>query len=95
MLGETFNGEFEDGTQFYAEQTCHRPPISHFMMVGPQDRFVYTGYGNFAAHTSMNSITVDVTGGRKIVFDDGQSISLCNSTVLLFCLKYPKIGIFR
>ncbi len=86
-MGETFNGEFEDGTKYYAEQTCHRPPISHFMFVGPEDKYVYTGYGNFAAHSGMNSVTVNVTGGRKIVFADGQTITFNSADVLLKVLS--------
>jgi len=51
------------------------------MLVGPQAKFVYTGYGNCAAHTGMNSITVNVTGSRKIAFDDGSAIILSNTDV--------------
>lgn len=80
-MGETFTAVFEDGTEYYAEQTCHRPPISHFMFVGPEEHFLYTGYGNFEAHTGANSIIINVTGNRKITFDDGQTISFRNSDV--------------
>jgi hypothetical protein len=51
------------------------------MFIGPEKRFVYTGYGNFMTSTGMNSITVNVSGGRRIVFDDGQVINFENSTV--------------
>ena len=30
MLGETYECEWEDGSKFYLEHTCHTPPISHF-----------------------------------------------------------------
>jgi hypothetical protein len=30
ILGETCYRELPDGTVYYAEQTCHHPPISHF-----------------------------------------------------------------
>ena len=80
-MGETYSGEFEDGTKYYAEQTCHHPPISHFMFYGPSDLYKYTGYGIFAAHPSFNSITVNVTGDRKITFQDGMSVTLDNATV--------------
>jgi len=80
-LGETYAADFEDGTQYRAEQTSHHPPISHFMFIGPDKRFVYTGYGSFTTNTGMNSITINVSGERKIVFDDGQVIIFQNSTV--------------
>ena len=51
------------------------------MFVGPEERFIYTGYANFAAHSTMNSITINVTGGRKVVFDNGQTILFESSTV--------------
>lgn len=82
-MGETYAGNFEDGTEYCAEQTSHHPPISHFMFTGPDKRFVYTGYGNFMASTAVNSIVVNVTGGRRITFDDGQVINFENSTVIL------------
>lgn len=51
------------------------------MFTGPEKRFVYTGYGNFMASSNVNSIVVNVTGGRKILFDDGQTVLFENSTV--------------
>ncbi len=90
MIGETFNGEFEDGTRFYAEQTAHRPPTTHFMFYGPEDKYIYTGYGNFAAHTGANSIVVNVTGGRKLVFEDGQTVTFNNADVFLIQLTWQE-----
>jgi len=53
------------------------------MFVGPDKRFVYTGYGNFHVNTGANSVIIDVTGNRKIEFDDGQLIVLENCNVNL------------
>ena len=80
VLGETFNGEFEDGTKYYAEQTCHHPPISHFMFYGPNELYVYTGYAQFAAHSGFNSLTINTTGRRRIQFKDGMTVDLDNTT---------------
>ncbi len=66
---------------YFAEQTCHRPPISHFMFYAPDNLYLFTGYALFAANPSFNSITVKVTGTRKITFKDGMTIELGNSTV--------------
>jgi len=49
------------------------------MLVGPQDRFTYVGYGIFEAHTGANHIEVNATGSRTLTFDDGQSIKLYNT----------------
>jgi hypothetical protein len=81
ILGETFNAEFEDGTKYYAEQTTHHPPVSHFLLVGPDECYKYGGYGIFAAHPSFNSITVNVTGTRTIIFHDGTKVVFNNSNV--------------
>lgn len=79
-MGETYSGEFEDGTRFYAEQTCHHPPVSHFMFYGPDDLYIYTGYAQFAAHPSFNSVTINTVGTRKVTFKDGFSVELQNCT---------------
>ena len=82
ILGETLTGEFEDGTRYYSEQTCHRPPISHFMFYGPNDLYVYTGYGHFAAHPGLNNLTINVAGSRLMKFKDGYSYTFNNADVI-------------
>ena len=32
MLGETYECEWEDGSKFYLEHTCHTPPINKFLL---------------------------------------------------------------
>eukprot|EP00831_Metopus_contortus_P013367 TRINITY_DN15418_c0_g1_i2.p1 TRINITY_DN15418_c0_g1~~TRINITY_DN15418_c0_g1_i2.p1 ORF type:complete len:245 (+),score=47.34 TRINITY_DN15418_c0_g1_i2:182-916(+) len=71
ILGETSTGEFEDGSQYFAEQTFHHPPISHFMLFGTRNLYVYTGYANVAAHPGFNNIHIKVAGHRKLTFHDG------------------------
>jgi Oxysterol-binding protein len=34
ILGETFQGELEDGTKVFLEQVCHKPPISYVLAEG-------------------------------------------------------------
>jgi hypothetical protein len=51
------------------------------MFYGPNNSYVYSGYGEFAAHPGLNSITVNVIGGRKIVFKDGMTFYFGNATV--------------
>eukprot|EP00826_Nyctotherus_ovalis_P019302 TRINITY_DN1592_c0_g1_i11.p2 TRINITY_DN1592_c0_g1~~TRINITY_DN1592_c0_g1_i11.p2 ORF type:complete len:117 (+),score=30.04 TRINITY_DN1592_c0_g1_i11:101-451(+) len=81
ILGETFTGEFEDGTKYYAEQTSHHPPISHYMLRGPDDIYVFTGYANFAAHPGLNTISINVRGDRKITFKNGITYNFNNVDV--------------
>ena len=44
MLGETYECEWEDGTKFYFEHTCHTPPISHFYIKSSKNLFIVSGY---------------------------------------------------
>ena len=46
--GETFQAEFPDGTQIFAEQTCHHPPISHFQ--------VSAAGGEYGTHATTVSV---------------------------------------
>jgi hypothetical protein len=63
------------------------------MFYGPNNLYVYTGYGLFAAHPSFNSITINVTGGRKITFHDGTVITWGHATVISWNNKI--LGILR
>ena len=44
MLGETYECEWEDGTKFYLEHTCHTPPISHFYIKSSKNLYIVSGY---------------------------------------------------
>ena len=44
MLGETYECEWEDGTKFYLEHTCHTPPISHFYIKSNNNLYIVSGY---------------------------------------------------
>lgn len=83
ILGETYNGEFEDGTKYYAEQSCHRPPVSHFLIYGPNNCYICDGFAEFAAHPGFNSISVNARGSRKIIFSDGTKVLFGNCDVFL------------
>lgn len=39
ILGETYQAQSPDGSRYYMEQVCHRPPISYFAHYGPGDLF--------------------------------------------------------
>ena len=44
MLGETYECEWEDGSKFYLEHTCHTPPISHFYIKSSKNLYIVSGY---------------------------------------------------
>mmetsp|Transcript_11263 Transcript_11263/g.22174 ORF Transcript_11263/g.22174 Transcript_11263/m.22174 type:complete len:330 (-) Transcript_11263:1562-2551(-) len=56
VLGETLYATLEDGTELYAEQTSHHPPVSHYYVQG--QKYKAYGYLNFSAKASLNSVTV-------------------------------------
>ncbi|KAM3145464.1 Oxysterol-binding protein 4 [Paramecium bursaria] len=68
IIGETVEGTMNDGTQLYAEQISHHPPISQFYCIGPN----YKYFGNywFEASAGLNSITLRNRGKRTVVFDN-------------------------
>lgn len=35
IIGETLQAELKDGTKIYCEQISHHPPISYFLIYGP------------------------------------------------------------
>ena len=77
VLGETFEMLWEDGSHVYLEQTSHHPPISHFIMYGPNNSYTYHGYSNFSSSAGLNSLKVVNRGKRLIEFSDGTNIA-CN-----------------
>jgi hypothetical protein len=58
ILGETFETYYEDGSHVYLEQTSHHPPISHFLVYGPNNNYKIYGYSNFTSSAGLNSLKV-------------------------------------
>ena len=52
----------------------HHPPTSFIYQEGPDKLYRWSGYTQFNTRVHMNSIDVDVTGGKTIVFKDGAVI---------------------
>ena len=87
MLGETYECEWEDGSKFYLEHTCHIPPISHFYIKSSKNLFIVFGY-----------IDMGMGGIMKAMFNNSmQMIPKGKITVYLTELKqtisfqFPKI----
>lgn len=76
VIGETLQGSYADGTQVYCEQISHHPPISYFLIIGPQDSYRYIGYYAFEANAGLNSMTLTNKGRRWFQFSDGTRIDV-------------------
>lgn len=56
ILGETYQGSFPDGTQIFCEQTSHHPPITAWLVVGPNNAWRLSGSGEWVAAFRGNNI---------------------------------------
>jgi hypothetical protein len=66
-----------DGTKFYAEQTSHHPPITNFMLEGPNNLYRFSGFFEYKAWLSgISSINGSRVGKQIISFKDGGLISI-------------------
>lgn len=74
ILGETLQAAYADGTQVYCEQILHHPPVSYFLVVGPNKLYKYWGYYLVEGRAGLNSVTILNKGRRAIQFKDGQKI---------------------
>ena len=74
ILGETLQGQFEDGTEVYCEHTSHHPPITNFHMHPKDKSYEYWGYYEFTANMGTNTLKSGLRGPNNIRFADGQHI---------------------
>eukprot|EP00919_Chromeraceae_sp_WS-2016_P025953 GHVR01061351.1.p1 GENE.GHVR01061351.1~~GHVR01061351.1.p1 ORF type:complete len:102 (+),score=1.99 GHVR01061351.1:313-618(+) len=74
ILGETLQARLIDGTKIFSEQISHHPPISYFLVYGPNENYQFSGCYNFDISPGLNSITLKNLGKRKITFKDGSDI---------------------
>lgn len=74
LLGETNQGSFEDGTRYYLEHTSHHPPISHFLLEGPNKSYRMYGYYEFCGSFGANSFVSGLRGPCTIEFADGNTL---------------------
>ena len=87
MLGEIYECEWEDGSKFYLEHTCHTPPISHFYIKSSRNLFIVSGY-----------IDMEIGGVVKAIYKNSiQMIPKGKITVYLpeleqtISFQFPKI----
>jgi len=75
ILGETYQGNYSDGTQILVEQSSHHPPISNWQVFGPNNLYHFYGYGEWQASFRGNSVKGRQEGTTIIDFQDGGTIS--------------------
>ncbi len=97
ILGETYEMVWEDGSKLYLEQTSHHPPVSNYIMYGPNKNYKYHGFSNFASSAGINSLKVTNKGKRKVEFSDGTTIAygFCNevySNTFWGSLRHESLG---
>jgi len=66
---------YEDGSKIFLEQTSHHPPISHYLMIGPNKNYKFSGFSNFGSSAGLNSLKLTNKGKRFIEFNDGTKIA--------------------
>lgn len=66
ILGETYEMIWEDGAHEYVEQTSHHPPVSHFLINGPNNNYKYYGYVSFVTNAWFNSCNLTNVGKRTV-----------------------------
>eukprot|EP00475_Leptophrys_vorax_P042438 TRINITY_DN80015_c0_g1_i1.p1 TRINITY_DN80015_c0_g1~~TRINITY_DN80015_c0_g1_i1.p1 ORF type:complete len:385 (+),score=110.41 TRINITY_DN80015_c0_g1_i1:70-1224(+) len=74
VLGETYQGVFSDGTEVFLEQTSHHPPVSSWVILGPNNSYKFSGSGVPVAKFKANSMVVGINAQNLIEFADGSKI---------------------
>jgi len=75
LLGETYEGDYSDGTHIMCEQSSHHPPITNWQVIGPNNSFHLYGYGEWGASFGANSVKGVQKGTTTVEFSDGTKIS--------------------
>jgi len=92
ILGETYEAYGQDGTNIYLEQSCHHPPISHFIVEGPYKNFKLSGWSSYTVKAGMNSGNITTEGHKLIQFKDGQTIKFNNYNDLMYNIMLGTMG---
>jgi hypothetical protein len=73
-IGETFQGEFENGTKVYAEHISHYPTLAQFYIKDTDDDYNIHGYFDFLTSNESlgNKINIEQKGPIHIDFKGGK-----------------------
>lgn len=78
-----------DGTKFYGEQTSHHPPVTNFLLDGPDNLYRFSGFFEYKAWLSgLSSIAGSRIGKQIISFKDGGLISIQDPSIEISGLTY-------
>jgi hypothetical protein len=76
LLGETYQASLPNGSKLYMEQTEHHPPSFNYLLYGPENHFIISGFGTVEAHLdTVNIIKGERVGKNIIKFADGSIYS--------------------
>ncbi len=92
ILGETFQARGQDGAYIFMEQTSHHPPISHFLIEGPNGNYKLTGWSQHGIKVGVNSCNLHALGHKEITFKDGQRIRFNNTGDYVFNIIMGAMG---
>lgn len=82
ILGETCQRVLPDGSKFYGEQTSHHPPITNFLLEGPNNLYRFSGFFEYKAWLSgLNSLGGSRVGKQIFSFNDGGLLSIKDPTM--------------
>ena len=71
LLGETYVGEWPNGTRMYAEQTCHHPPVSDMQIIPAHGDWRIDAQFNFAIDAGAIRTDILQHGLTKLILKDG------------------------
>ena len=79
IIGETYQANLPNGSRLYMEQTEHHPPSFNYLLYGPENHFMISGFGTIEAHLdTINIIKGERIGKNIIKFNDGSIYSFSN-----------------
>jgi hypothetical protein len=89
MLGETWEGVFEDGSKIYFEHTCHNPCISNYLVLDKDNEYKIYGYNDISIEGVIsvvvnNYVSLIQKGKSNVQFiDTKQTISFHLPKIIL------------
>lgn len=83
ILGETYYGIYENGTQIFAEQSSHHPPLSDIELIGPDNKWRCYAHMDFDIDSGLNNVDLKQNGIFHLEIKDGNTYEW----------KYPNVQI--
>jgi hypothetical protein len=87
LLGETYEGFFEDGTKIYMEHTSHTPCVSNFLITDPDNDYKFYGYCDISIEGAMKMLFTNVL----TMFQKGKGTVSLKTTGQTISYQIPKV----